>query len=63
MQVGPPASDTAEAAPSNAVGPQRILMLGGACLTDLVAALAFINKLKRGHRRLVKTANVDAPDV
>jgi Tol biopolymer transport system component/DNA-binding winged helix-turn-helix (wHTH) protein len=45
MQVGPPASDTAEAAPSSR-WPQRILMLGGACLL-LVAALAFINKLKR----------------
>ena len=45
MQVGPPASDTAKAVPSSR-WPRRFLMLGGACLL-LIAALAFINKLKR----------------
>jgi rubredoxin len=45
MQVGPPASDTAKAVPSSR-WPQRFLMFGGACLL-LIAALAFINKLKR----------------
>jgi hypothetical protein len=43
MQIGPLARDTAKAVPSSR-WPQRFLMLGGACL--LIAALAFIDKLK-----------------
>jgi Tol biopolymer transport system component/DNA-binding winged helix-turn-helix (wHTH) protein len=45
MQVEPPVSDTAKVVPSSR-WPQRFLMFGGACLL-LIAALAFINRLKR----------------